>query len=106
MSLNKLWLRLTLLFVAAIPILAQQTTATLVGTVTDPSNSAVSGGAVTVVNLKTGVRRESKTDSTGNYTIPFLPEGDYSVTATMAGFRQKLVAGVNPTRGQTRPVAF
>ena len=47
-------------------LLAQQTTATIVGTITDPSNAAVASASVTITNKETGVRRDTKTDGTGN----------------------------------------
>jgi hypothetical protein len=57
-------------------VYGQQTTATLVGTVTDPSAALVSGATVAVTNIQTGVRREAKTDSTGNYSVPFGDSGE------------------------------
>ena len=40
-------------------------TATLVGTVTDPSNAAVPNATISVVNVQTGVKTESRTTPNG-----------------------------------------
>src|SRR5882762_753543 len=106
MLLRKFFWSVPLLLAATMSLSGQQTRATLVGTLTDPSGAVISGSTVTIVNLQTGVRRETKTDPTGNYTVPFLPEGSYSVTVAMQGFRQKEVQRVTLAVGQTGRVDF
>src|SRR5262245_26289417 len=70
---------------------AQQTTATLTGTVTDPAGAVVAGVTITATNLATNAVRETKTSDTGSYTLPFLPAGDYSVSAAAGGFRTQKI---------------
>lgn len=65
---------------------AQATSGQIVGQVTDPSGAIVPGAAITVTDEEKGVSFTSRTDSTGNYTVPSLPPGIYSVAATAAGF--------------------
>ncbi len=101
----KFW-PLFFLFSIAASLYGQQTTATLVGTVTDPSGAAVSDASVAVVNLQTNVRHETKTDQTGNFTAPFLPAGSYSVTVSMKGFRAGKVESILLAVGQTGRVDF
>src|SRR5450755_2247961 len=84
--------------------LAQQTTATIVGTITDPSNAAVASASVTLANKDTGVRRETKTDGTGNYSVPFLVAGEYKISVVAAGFRPSEVPSVLIQLGQTARV--
>jgi hypothetical protein len=63
-----------------------QSTATLSGTVTDPSGAVVPGAQVTVHSLATGLDRQITTDSAGLYVVPSLEPGDYQVQAKAAGF--------------------
>jgi hypothetical protein len=63
-----------------------QSTASLSGTVTDPSGAVVPNTQVTVHSLATGLDRFIKTDSAGLYVVPSLQPGDYQVEATAAGF--------------------
>ncbi len=63
-----------------------QSTATISGTVTDPSGAVIVNAHVVVHSLATGADRTINTDSAGLYSVPSLQPGDYSVTATAAGF--------------------
>src|SRR5580700_6984798 len=63
-----------------------QSTASLSGTVTDPSGAVVPNAQVTVHSLGTGADRVVKTDSDGIYAVPSLQPGDYKVQATASGF--------------------
>jgi hypothetical protein len=66
---------------------AQISTATLEGTVTDPSGSVVAGATVTVTNLGTQIVRTITTSDGGSYTAPNLPVAHYSVKVTAPGFK-------------------
>lgn len=104
-SLSWWWRRTALcLFLAALVAPCQQTTATLVGTATDPSGSAAPNVLVRIRNIDTNVVRESRTDATGNYAAPFLPSGRYEVTATARGFRTQNVEAFTLDVGQTARV--
>ncbi|HKD59643.1 MAG TPA: carboxypeptidase regulatory-like domain-containing protein [Terracidiphilus sp.] len=63
-----------------------QSTASLSGTVTDPTGAVVPGAKVTVHSLGTGADREFVTDAAGIYVVPSLQPGDYKVQATATGF--------------------
>ena len=71
-----------------------QTTATIVGTVTDPSGAIVPNVSITVISEDTGLTRKAVTSQSGNYAVPLLPVGDYSVTAEAAGFKKKTTTGI------------
>src|SRR5438552_6979284 len=58
---------------------AQVTTATLVGTVTDPGGSIVPGATVTARNLDTGLTRAVTSSDAGTDGVEFLPVGEYAV---------------------------
>jgi len=66
---------------------AQQATARILGTVTDPSGAVVPGVKVAVTNTATNVGSETTTDSAGFYQILNLPIGTYRVVARHQGFR-------------------
>jgi hypothetical protein len=79
---------------AAGALWAQEFRATLTGRVVDPSDAPIVGASVTVKNEGTSVAYPAKTDSRGNYTVTFLPPGEYSVTASAPGFRPALRSGL------------
>src|SRR5690348_18470236 len=72
----------TLLLLLAGSCFGQQTSGTLVGTVTDSTGALTPDTTIRATNLATNVEREAKTDSAGTYNLPFLTVGDYSVTAS------------------------
>jgi hypothetical protein len=65
--------------------LAQE--ATIVGTVTDPSGAAVPNAAITVTNVETGQVRSLTSSGDGQFVVPDLHIGRYSVRAQGAGFK-------------------
>jgi hypothetical protein len=74
----------------SVPSRGQETTARLVGNIVDPSGAPVSGALVRVQNAATSISRETRTDASGDYSLPLLPVGDYSVTATASGSRSRM----------------
>ncbi|PYV20077.1 MAG: TonB-dependent receptor [Acidobacteria bacterium] len=83
---------------------AQQTSATLTGTITDPAGAVVANVTITATNLATNAVRETRTDDTGRYTLPFLPAGDYSVTAVANGFQTQRIDRITLQVQQTARV--
>jgi hypothetical protein len=67
---------------------AQNVTATLVGTVTDPSGATVADATVTVVQPARDFTRTAQTDALGNYSLPLLPPGTYRLSAEKPGFKR------------------
>ncbi|MGB7847915.1 MAG: TonB-dependent receptor [Candidatus Acidiferrum sp.] len=63
-----------------------QSTATLQGTVSDPSGSAVPNAKVTARNQATGVESQTITDNAGVYLFPTLSIGLYRLEISAAGF--------------------
>ncbi len=68
-----------------------QSTATLAGTVTDPTGAVVPKASVTIRSLGTGVERTAVSDDAGNFTAPSLQPGDYKVTVDAPGFGKYVV---------------
>ncbi len=82
-----------LLFVAAAQ--AQNITGSIAGVVTDASGAVLSGATVTVTNTDTGVTiRTVKTGSSGEYSAPLLPIGNYSISVSAPGFKTFSQTGV------------
>ena len=71
---------------ASSPLGAQSFRGSLVGTVLDQSGAAVPGAPVVATNEATGVSRSTTTDASGNYYIPELPIGNYTVSVNVEGF--------------------
>jgi len=67
------------------PLLAQDATATLSGTITDSSGKVLANAKVSIKNLSTSESTETQTDSAGLYKIPNLAAGDYEVSALVEG---------------------
>lgn len=61
-------------------------TATISGTVTDPSGAAVPHADITITNVGTGIEWKLKTDGAGNFVASALPFGKYTVSAEASGF--------------------
>jgi hypothetical protein len=78
---------LTLCAASAIVASAQFESATVLGTVTDPSNAPVADASVTLTNIRTGVSVKSTTDSSGNYLFVNQRLATYRVHVEMNGFK-------------------
>ncbi|MGH9452650.1 MAG: carboxypeptidase regulatory-like domain-containing protein, partial [Terriglobia bacterium] len=75
------------LLIAAVAV-GQNITATIAGTVTDPSGAVVPNATVVVHSSDTNSDvRTVRTDSIGDYNAPLLPIGNYAVTIKASGFQ-------------------
>ena len=83
-----------LLFQAPRALRGQASFGSILGTVSDQSDAAVPGAAVTVTNENTGISRAVRTGAGGSYTVPSLLPGIYSVKAEHEGFQATEVTGV------------
>lgn len=98
---------LALAICLAAPFLAHaQVSASISGSVTDPSNTAVSDASVTIKNLETGVSRTTRSDAWGRYLFLALPVGVYEVRAEKSGFWESGHSGVHLAIGQEAWVNF
>ena len=59
----------------------------IVGTVTDASNSVVPGAAVTVTNKQTGLAKDAVSDGAGRYSLVNVLPGTYDLKVTAKGFK-------------------
>ena len=78
--------------------LAEQTG--LVGTVTDSGGGVIPGAAVTAVNVGTQDTYETLTNEQGQYNIPNVRIGRYSITIALQGFKTFQVTGLQVAGNQ------
>lgn len=84
-----------------------QTTATeILGLVKDSSGAVLSGAAITIKRVATGLSLTKTTDQTGEYAFPLLEIGQYTVHAEMQGFRSQTVTELKLETQQKARVDF
>jgi len=69
------------------PALAQSSTATVRGTVTDAQGGVLPGAVVLVTNVGTRNAREARVDDRGGYLVAGLFPGTYEMKVELAGFK-------------------
>ena len=74
--------------------LAQSERGTISGTVQDATGAVVPGAKVTLTNSQTGVTFSLPSNASGEFTVPQLPVGTYTVKFDKEGFRQAAVTGI------------
>ena len=74
--------------------LAQVTTSTILGTVTDRSGATIPDVRVTVKDVGTGFERVVTTGADGTYVVENLKPGQYQVSASKTGFNEKVISGI------------
>lgn len=98
----------TLLALAALlvflPSAYAQTTATVSGTVQDPSGGVIPGAQVSLVNQATQDTRVATTNGAGFFAFPSLVPGTYSVKATAKGFAPQELTGIVLHAGDSRDI--
>ena len=67
-------------------LVGQETTGSINGTVTDASGAVLPGAQVTATNPATGLTRTTTTGSAGDYNLPFLTPGTYSLKVQANNF--------------------
>jgi outer membrane receptor protein involved in Fe transport len=92
MSRKQAFLSRALLLVCVMFAIAAfaQTTASIKGTVSDSSGAAIVGAKVIVRNPDAGIERHTQTNSSGDYEVPALPPGLYSVEVQSEKFSTQI----------------
>ena len=94
------------LLLLAITSLAQDFRATITGRITDASKAAIPNAQVRVKNTGTNETITMSTDSEGNYKVPFLRPGSYSVTVEAAGFKKSIREAIELVISQVATIDF
>lgn len=92
----------SMVLLAASIACAQVDRSILRGTISDSSGGLIPQVRVTAVDNATGFRREVLSDARGNYSIPQLPVGAYTVTIERQGFQKLEFVDVEQVMGRTR----
>jgi len=96
----------TACLVAPVPASSQEVTASITGTVTDPTGAAVAGAKVTATDVQRGVPYSTQTNTAGVYDLPRLPVSTYDVNVEMTGFQTVIQKGILLELNQTARVDF
>ena len=88
------------------PLLGQETTGIILGSVKDSTGGLIPGAKVTVTDRETGSIRQSVTDAQGAYTVPSLPPGIYSVSVEFTGMQRASRQNVQVQLTERTPVNF
>ncbi len=72
------------------------------GYVRAADGTALSGAAIRVTELQTGLQRDAQTDDAGYFRVQILPPGTYSVAITKDGFSPQQQTGVTLAAGQVQ----
>jgi len=81
-----------------------QVSASIKGTVTDPSGAPVPAATVTTTNTETGAARSAITDEAGRYQIVWLAVGQHEVEVSKPGFQDAIRSGIRLVVGQEATV--
>lgn len=95
---------LMLLLVFGNLALAQDPRGAIIGRVTDSSEAVIPGVDVVAENPATGVRTSTATNASGNYRLPFLLPGMYTVSTEAPGFKRFVRSGVEVRVSETSTV--
>ncbi len=85
---------LFVLCLAAMAVLAQSTSGSMSGTVTDPNGAVVPGAKVVATHEPTNRDFETVTTDAGIYVFPTLPAGPYTVSVTQPGFKKSVQTNI------------
>jgi outer membrane receptor protein involved in Fe transport len=83
---------------------AQYENGSILGTIRDASGAPIPGADVMIANVSTGVKQTTKTDGTGNYDVPQLRVGVYTITASFTGFSRAIAENITVSVGNRQHI--
>src|ERR1700674_3899173 len=93
MGTNCMAFLLAVVFLSSVSVFAQDTSS-ITGTIGDTTGGVLPGASVTIRNTSRGIERPTLTNSSGDYLVAGLPQGQYDITVSMKGFKTFQVNGV------------
>jgi outer membrane receptor protein involved in Fe transport len=97
---------LALLLLTATAGRAQLNTATMFGTVSDPTGAIVPNATVVFTQTQTNFTRQTTANHLGEYRAEFLPIGPYTVTVIAPGFEKLIQRGITLSAAQEAALNF
>jgi len=85
---------------------AQFDSASVLGTISDPTGASVSGATVQLLDLAKGVTVTRQTDGNGNYEFTNVLIGEYSITVAASGFQTTTTDRFSVTVGARQRVSL
>src|SRR4051812_14711378 len=89
-----------LLFISLPVESSAQVSASIGGTVSDPTGALIPGVEVTATNVNTGISTTQLTNEAGAYQIPSLQPGAYRLRASLPGFQTATRENIQLSQGQ------
>src|SRR5262247_1738375 len=95
-----------LLFFLAAPFegRAQTTFGSITGNVTDANGAIVAGATIEATHVRSNYRYTTHSNQVGNFTLPQLLEGDYTLRATATGFREFVAQNIQLAAREERRI--
>lgn len=93
-------------FLTSAALFGQEFRGSLLGRITDPSGAVIPGATVKARNTATNVTLETSSNESGNYQIPFVTPGDYSLSVESGGFKTTTRNGIRVSLGGQVTVDF
>src|ERR1700690_1366478 len=95
MDTRRLLVLMMVLLIGAGAAYSPAVNATVLGTVTDPSDSVIPNARVTITEVNTNSTRTTQTNESGYYSFPNLPPGTSAVMVEAPGFKKELRRDIN-----------
>ena len=76
------------LLLCSVSVFAQEVRASLSGLITDKSSAPIAAAEVLITNTATNATLRAQSSSSGNYVLPFLAPGRYTLNVQLKGFKK------------------
>jgi hypothetical protein len=93
-----------LLFAFSSQLYAQYENGSLLGTVRDSSGAPIANAALTITNTATAITTQAKTNDVGDYNVPSLRVGVYTITASSSGFSDAVAQNITVSVGNRQHI--
>ena len=77
------------LLMAALPLLSQDPRGTVLGRVSDATGALVPNAEIRILNENTGVSSSARTNNSGNFVLPYLLSGTYTISCEIYGLKKR-----------------